>query len=222
MISEIEESLYTIYSGLSDIKSERDRLVVQLDEQLKQESSLKQLLLSSKEAQSILQTVARETQSEIEDHISTVVTMALSAVEVDDVSVPKPPEFVARAVERRDSTEFDLLFKEEGVEQYPLLCSGFGYVDIADYALRVDFILLELEYSKSNVRKVLILDEPFRNADPKLQFKISEMLHMVSDDLGFQQIIVSHAEGVNVDADKIFYVEKQGNICTIEELSQKA
>jgi len=38
---------------------------------------------------------------------------------------------------------------------------------------------------------------------------------MVSHELGFQQIIVSHAEGVNVEADRKFEVVKSGNISTV-------
>jgi len=202
------------------IKSERERLsklISDKDAIVKQIKSLNDSIAESnkdltaaKGALVVLQAVARETQAELEGHISSVVTLALSAVEVDDPEIPKPPEFVARAVERRNSIELDLLFKEGSREQDPLGCSGYGYVDIADYALRVQFILLESEYSSADIRKTLILDEPFKNVDPKLQYKVSEMLKMVSDDLGFQQIIVSHGEGINRSADVLFSVRKIG------------
>ena len=205
-----------IKSEVKDRRTERSQLQTELSSLLVDRDSAEEYLIAAREAQGILQTVARETQSEIEDHLSGVVTLALSAVEVDDPKIPPPPEFVARMVERRGSTECDLLFKEGDREQYPKDCSGFGYVDIADYALRIDYILLENEYGTEEVRKTLISDEPFRNADKLLQYKISEMLHMISDKLGFQQIIVSHAEGVNIDADKIFNVTKKGEISSVE------
>jgi len=205
--------------AIEDTKSNRDRIRAELSSLLSDRENAEEYLLATKEAQGIIQTVARETQSEIEDHISGVVTLALSAVEVDDPKIPPPPEFVVRMVERRDGTECDLIFKEGDREQHPLECSGFGYVDIADYALRLDYIILENEYGGEEVRKTMISDEPFRNVDSKLQFKVSEMLHMISNKLGFQQIIVSHAEGINVSADKTFRIEKIDGISKATEVS---
>jgi len=212
----MNESDLKIYDSIKDvlelIKSDRDLQIGKLKSFAKSKSEAEEYLICAKEAQTILISEARDTQSEIEEHISKIVTMALAAVEVDDPSVPKPPEFVARMVERRDNTECDLLFKEGDREDYPKESSGYGYQDIADYALRVDFILLEEEYCEEEIRKVLILDEPFRNADSRLQYKISSMLRMVSEELGFQQIIISHAKDVNIEADKTFHVEKVGKI----------
>lgn len=195
---------------------ERQRALAEMESLLADRTQAEEYLLGAKEAQSILSAVARETQSQIEDHLSGIVTLALSSVEVDDPEIPKPPQFVARMVERRDGTECDLIFKEGDREQHPLNSAGFGYVDIADYALRVDYILLEEEYGSEDVRKTLISDEPFRNVDPKLQHKVSDMLRMISDKLGFQQIIVSHAEGVNISADKTFHVTKRGELSHVE------
>lgn len=195
------------------LNSIKDRLSVLQ----KQKEETEKDIIAAKEAQEILRIVARETQSEIENHLSNIVTMALSSVEVDSETVPKPPEFIARMVERRGATECDLLFKEGDREQHPLDCSGYGYVDVADYILRVAYILLEDEYCDYEVRKALISDEPFRNADPALQYKISEMLNMVSQDLGFQQVIVSHAEGVNIKAETTFNVVKTKSVSTVRK-----
>lgn len=190
------------------LKDQLDSLIMKNDETEKD-------IIAAKEGQSILRTVARETQSIIEDHLSNIVTLALSSVEVNDKRVPKPPKFIARMVERRGVTECDLLFKEGEREQYPLECSGYGYVDIADYILRVGYILLEDEYCDYGVRKTLLSDEPFRNVDPLLQYKVSEMLLMISNDLGFQQILVSHAEGVNIKAESTFNVIKESGISRV-------
>ena len=210
---------YDTYSDIKDyvgsIKTRRSIELGKLAGLKSDKDKAEEYLICAKEAQMILTAVARETQSEIEEHLSNIVTMALAAVEVDDPSVPKPPEFIARFVERRDSTECDLLFKEGDREDYPKDSSGCGYQDIADYALRVDYILLEEEYGEEEIRKLLLLDEPFRNADPRLQHKIAEMLLMVSNELNFQQLIVSHAKGVNNEADKTFHVEKINGISRV-------
>ena len=210
-----ENGLLAMKFKVDEIISEKKALNEQLKSLTADKKETEDNFMSAKKAQLILKTEARKTQSEIEEHISNTVTMALAAVEVDDPNVPKPPEFIARIVERRDSTECDLLFKEGDREQHPFNSSGFGYCDVADYALRVCYILLSDEYGEDEIRKTLILDEPFRNADPKLQSMISEMLKMVSHDLGFQQIIVSHAEGVNIKADKKFHVKKYGVVSTV-------
>ena len=208
----MREQLVDIRAYIDEVSAEWSRLRSNIVELKADKKEAKEDIIAAKEAQEILKVVARETQSEIEDHISNIATMALSSVEVDDDKIPKPPEFLARMVERRGATECDLLFKEGDREQHPLECSGYGYVDIADYILRVAYILLEDEYCDHEIRKTLLSDEPFRNVDPKLQYKVSEMLQMISNDLGFQQIIVSHAEGVNVEAETTFNVIKTKKI----------
>lgn len=218
MIESITDQVSDMRSVVNDIIFEKTLLESQLKSQNYDKKETEKDLDGAKGAQEILMFVARETQSNIEAHLSRVVTMALSAVEVEDENVPKPPEFIVKMVERRGSTECDLLFKEGDREQNPLECSGYGYVDIADYSLRVAYALLEEEYCSYEVRKTLISDEPFRNCDPKLQYKVSEMLQMISNDLGFQQIIVSHAKGVNIDADVTFHVVKNGKISKVSRI----
>ena len=204
--SEFEEIRDAIY----DLEIERDKIRSLIQSLRSRREEIKAELQASEEAQIVIQEEAKSTQSEIEEHISGIVTLALSAVEVDDKRVPKPPEFIARAVVRRKSTEIDLIFKEGDREQRPLYCSGFGFIDVADVALRIAFIELEIEYVDDKIRKTLILDEPFRNVDPLLQYKVSDMLSAISKELGYQFIIVSHAEGVNTGADREFQVQKIG------------
>lgn len=216
------EVLDDIKFTIGDILSEKLNLESKLADFIKDKEKTEDDLICAKEAQAILNTVARETQSEIEQHITTIVTMALAAVEVDDPKVPKPPEFVAKMVERRDGTECDLFFKEGDREDYPKESGGYGYQDVADYLLRIDYILLNNEYNDVQIRKTIFADEPFRNADPQLQYKISEMLEMVSNDLGFQQIINSHAKGVNINAETVFEVVKIDGISKVTKKSNHA
>lgn len=200
---------------VADCKINKRSLEDQLKRLKKDKVETELDIQSAKEAQAILLSEAKKTQSEIENHITGVVTLALSAVEVDDVKIPKPPAFIAKMVEKRNNTECLFFFKEGKREQHPLECSGFGYVDIADYIIWIAYLLLDDEYSDHDIRKTVISDEPFRNVDPMLQYKVSEMLNMISNDLGFQQIIVSHAKGVNVAADKVFDVTKIGKLSKV-------
>ena len=210
-LTEIEEVRSYVGDKILRKSAFEGQLVVQKNDL----EETKKNLIGAQEAQMVLKETARETQSEIEEHLSSVVTLGLSAVEVDDDKIPKPPQFLAKMVDRRGTTECDLLFKEGNREQHPLDSSGYGYVDIADYVLRIGYILLEEEYCDYEVRKTLLSDEPLRNVDPALQFKVSEMLQMISEDLGFQQIIVSHAKGVNIKAESSFGVVKEGKISKV-------
>ena len=157
-------------------------------------------------ARVIIQTVAKETQKNLEFHLSHLVTMALAAV------FPEEIEFVARIEVRRGKTECDLLFKEFDQEYDPLEGSGFGPVDVASFALRITF------WSLNKNRPTFILDEPFRNVSPDLQHKVSDMLKEISKRLGVQIVMVSHQEDINVSADKTFVATKEGKVTRLEEL----
>ncbi|KXH69829.1 MAG: hypothetical protein AM326_01780 [Candidatus Thorarchaeota archaeon SMTZ-45] len=160
----------------------------------------------AKKARIIIQTVAQETQRNLEFHLSHLVTTALAAVFPEDI------QFVARIEVRRGKTECDLKFSEYGQEYDPLEGSGFGPVDVASFALRVTF------WSLKKNRPTFLLDEPFRNVSPDLQHKVSDMLKMVSEKLGLQIVMVSHQEDVNVSADKTFVARKEGKVTRLEEL----
>ena len=159
-----------------------------------------------KKARIIIQTVAQETQKNLEYHLSDLVTSCLHAVFPDNI------KFVVNIEMRRGKTECDLLFEEFDKQYKPLEGSGFGPVDVASFALRVCF------WSLKKNRPVFILDEPFRNVSPDLQNKVSAMVKKLSDKLGIQIIMVSHQEEINVAADKTFLSEKHGQISTVNEI----
>ncbi|MDY6957784.1 MAG: hypothetical protein SVK08_01370 [Halobacteriota archaeon] len=168
-----------------------------------EENSL--LYENSLKARAVIQEIAQETQKELEFHISNLVTLALDIVFPDENI-----HFVTRFVQRRNKTECDLLFEENGNEYKPLDGSGYGAVDVAAFALRL--ALWTLDPSS----EVMILDEPFRDVSPDLQSKVGEMLKTLSDRIGIQIIMVSHAEDVNIQADKTFVIKKSKDQCYVE------
>jgi DNA repair exonuclease SbcCD ATPase subunit len=105
-----------------------------------------------------------------------------------------------------------LKFSKEGEDCNPLDASGGGSVDVASFALRVAFMSMENPPS----RKVLILDEPFRFVSPDLQHKCSEMIREISQRMGLQVIMISHAENIIDSADKVFEVVKVGEISEVK------
>jgi len=144
----------------------------------------------------LIQAVAEQTQKNLEFRISKLVTTALSAV-FDD-----PEEFLVKFVKRRGKTECDLLFIKNGREMNPIGFTGGGVLDITCFALRIAF------WSLKKNRDTILIDEPFRNLHGiKEQERCSEMVKMLSDELGIQFLMVSDVDLVNKAADKVFNVD---------------
>jgi ABC-type dipeptide/oligopeptide/nickel transport system ATPase subunit len=155
--------------------------------------------MHSEKAREIIQLVAQATMSNLEFHISNLVSLALKSVS------PDFPEFVAKIEIRRNQTEVDFLFSEFGREQKPMDSSGYGAVNIGAYALRVSF------WSLDKNRNVMLLDEPFPDLSPDLQEKAGDMVKMISEKLNLQHILISHAEDFNYGADRTFTITKHGD-----------
>jgi len=193
--------------SLSQVKTRIDRMTGQRDRiktdiQLTEDNieQTKTKLKNLEKAQAIVREVGKQTQEQLEFHISELVSLALSAV-FDD-----PYEFKLKFVLRRGKTEADLLFIKNGQEMNPIDSSGGGPIDVASYALRVAMWSL----AKPRTRAVLVLDEPFRFLSRDLQPRASKMLKMVHKKLGLQHIMVSHSPDLIDGADKIFEVVQQG------------
>ena len=187
----------------SEDESQLDFLVKQLSSLKKEEERRKEILQRSLEARLIIQLVAQDTVSNLEVHLSSLGTMALSAVS------NKWPDFVAEVKIQRNQVELHLLFEEHDRKQKPLDSSGFGPCDVADYAMQIAFWCLDKN------RPTILLDEPFRNVSPGLQHKVSQMVERITEELGIQQIMISHAKNINTAADRTFFVEKTGKISKV-------
>jgi DNA repair exonuclease SbcCD ATPase subunit len=86
---------------------------------------------------------------------------------------------------------------------------GGGAKDIASIALRMAV------WSICKTRALMILDEPCKFLSRGLQTKASEMLKMMSTELGIQIIMVSHVEEMITAADKVINVEKVDGISRV-------
>jgi len=189
---------------VNDVR-DRDSLKTKLEDLKETKGVLEAKLRDAESARTIHQIVAQKTLANLEFHISTLTSTALCSVD------PTWPEFIARMETRRNQTETDLLFKEFGVEQRPLESSGFGTCDVAGYALRPTL------WSLNKTRESFIHDEPFRDVSPDLQHRVSPVIKMVADKLKLQILMVSHADDINVAADRTFYVSKEGKYSLVEE-----
>jgi DNA repair exonuclease SbcCD ATPase subunit len=193
-----KEGFEQIKSTYERLKGKRDGL---RDIHTQETGKLEQLRTSVEASERgivILQHVAKETQRNLEAHISNLVTTALASV------IPDSPEFETEIEIARNTTECRFYFNEFGERSRPTDAAGGGPLDIASFALRTSY------WSLNKNRAVFVLDEPFKFVSPGLQSKVSEMLKMLSEKLGLQIIMVSHAEEINYSADKTFHVEKVG------------
>lgn len=154
----------------------------------------------------IVKIVGLKTQQNLQFHISNISTMALDAV------FDRSYELIAEFVERRGRTECDLLLKTEDMTIDPLDSSGGGVVDVVSFALRV------AAYSLQNpkVRPVLLLDEPFTHLSEQLFPKACELLRQISNELGVQMIVITHAEALMDCADKTFQISLRKGVSKIK------
>ena len=139
-------------------------------------------LTYSEEAQRILQTVAATVQQEAHSRIAGVVSRCLEYVFED------PYEFRIEFEEKRGRTEANLVFVRNGNVLDPLQASGGGAIDVASFALRLACLVL----SRPALRRLLVLDEPFKNLSAAYRPKISSLLGALSAEMGVQILMVTH------------------------------
>jgi len=165
-----------------------DRLLVQRKvavETVKRESVLLfeavEKVLAVEEAQSIAQQIAQTLQQQVHQKISRIVTQSLQAV-FDD-----PYEFKIIFDRKRGKTEARMVFVRDGVElDDPMNEVGGGVIDVASLALRLASVLL----SRPPHRRLIILDEPFKNVRGKeFRKRVRGMMLALCESMGFQFVL---------------------------------
>lgn len=136
------------------------------------------------DAQEIIQHLAQAVQQQAHDRIASVVSSCLSAV-FDD-----PYMFRIVFERKRGRTEATLRFTRRGLEVDPLTASGGGMVDVAAFALRAACLVLH----QPKLSRVLVLDEPLKFVSREFRPGVKQMLERLSEDLGVQIVMVTHAE----------------------------
>lgn len=139
----------------------------------------------SQQAQEVLQRLAQAVQQQAHNRIAGVVTSCLQTVFGEQAY-----EFKIEFDRKRGRTEARLLFLRGDLEVDPLTASGGGMVDVAAFALRAACLMLH----RPRVRRLLVLDEPFRFVSAEFQDNVRQMLEGLAADLGMQIIMVTHNE----------------------------
>ena len=137
---------------------------------------------SVSEAQELAQNVAQAVQQKAHDQIAEVVSRCLEAV------FDEPYEFRIHFERKRGRTEARLTFERDGMEVDPMTASGGGVVDVASFALRLSCLIL----NKPPLRRILIMDEPFKYVSEEYRERVRELLETLAQEMGVQLLMVTH------------------------------
>ena len=193
------------------LEQERGKLSQLLEDKKTTENKLDfnlELRIDIEEAQLIIQTVAQETQNQITEYISDLVSSALEAV------FDNPYTMKLEFVQRRGKTEADLKFIRDGNKIDPMDESGGGILNVAATALKVSLWSL----TKSS-RNIMLLDEPvhfLHNSEAQQRF--SELLSSMSKELNLQFITITgedESEAIISQADRVFRLHLENGITQI-------
>jgi len=187
-------------------KGQRDQVSSQIDETKDKIRKFTKRDKRISKAQLIIQTVAQQTQQQLEYHVSELVTLALSGV------FPRPYRLNLDFELRRGKSEADLTFSPPGsdVKIDPINASGGGAVDVASLGLRMSMWSLK----RPRTRPTFFLDEPFKNInDPGrkrgLHARAAEMLKEISRKLKVQMVVVTLTDELIEVADRVFDVSQR-------------
>jgi len=144
-------------------------------------------LTAVKEAQEIVQQLAQQIQQQTHNKIAGVVDRCLKTVFGDEYG------FVIHFERKRGRTEAELVLLRDGNEiDDPLNADSGGVVDVAAFALRLSCLIL----NKPPLRRILILDEPFKFVSAEYLGNVRMLLESLSKDFGIQIIMVTHIEAL--------------------------
>jgi len=187
---------------LEELRAQAKRHERERDEALENERTMDEALV-------VVRAVALETQRQLEFHLSSLATLALSEVFGEDAY-----RLSVKFVERRGRTECDVAFRRgrRGEAVHPMSAAGGGAVDVAAFALRLSL------WTMKKSAPVMILDEPFRFLSTDLRPRAAKLVKELSERLGIQFVIVTHDETLAGAADKTFKVTKKGKESNVEEI----
>jgi len=171
----------SVLERFEKIKSQYEYNELKLKELKENKTQAIQEAADIEQAQILFQKTAAAIQKEVHQKISTLVTRCMKAVFEEDF------EFKINFEQKRGKTEAELIIKKEGNEEDPLFGSG-GELDVASFALRLSALLLQ----QPPLRRILILDEPFRCVDAKKRPRLRKLLESLSSELGIQIVIITH------------------------------
>lgn len=168
----------------NSLEGEYKHLVRLVREEKLKLKEAKELLENTKEAQGLIQEVSQKVQEQAHSQIASIVSKCLTSV------FSSPYEFRILFEKKRNKTEARLVFLRDGKEIDPTSASGGGVLDVASFALRLACLMM----SKPKLRRVLILDEPFKHLSKNYRPRVRTLLEELSEELKVQIVMVTHDE----------------------------
>lgn len=172
-----------IRNRVNSLLAERDHILKQVEEETTAVKQLQEELEHIQEAQKIIQSIAQGVQQQVHHRIAAVVTKCLQSVFPED-----PYEFKIIFEQKRGKTEARLCFVRDGNEVDPTSASGGGCIDVAALALRLSCLILR----RPHLRRLLVLDEPFRFLSPEYRELIPDLLMTLSEEMGVQIVMTTN------------------------------
>jgi len=162
--------------------SQRNYLIQTYKRKKEELAGLQQVVGDLNEARDIVIEVSRAIQQEVHNQIAAIVSECLEIV------FDEPYTFEIQFERKYDRTFANLVFIRDGETINPMDASGGGVIDVASFALRLSCMML----SKPKLRRLLVLDEPFKFVSLNYQERVREMLETLSERLNIQIIMVTH------------------------------
>lgn len=146
-------------------------------------------LQTAETAQKVVQQVAVKVQEKAHLQIAHLVTRCIQTVFENEM------EFRILFEKKRGKTEARFAFFEDGEELDPEEGSAGGVIDVAAFGLRLACLLL----MRPSRRKVLIMDEPFKNINGEHnQERAGALVEALAQETGVQFIIVTDDEWLKI------------------------
>ena len=182
------KSLSDISKKVNGVLEKSKLLKTQVSSEKKSLEKAQKQLDHAKAAAEFILEFSKHVQQESHSQIANIVSRCLSEV------FDEPYEFKIDFIKKAARTEAQIYFEKDGNTVDPLTASGGGVVDVADFALRIASILL----SKPQLRRFLILDEPFRFVSAEYAPRVRDMLLSLAHDFDFQILMVTHSSDLEI------------------------
>jgi DNA repair exonuclease SbcCD ATPase subunit len=169
--------------AMARLEAERAHALATLREEESRLEEAREALEHAQEAQGVLQGVAEATQRLAHERLAGAVSSCLRAI-FDDAYL-----FTIDFEKKRGRTEAVLRFSRDGESFDPLASSGGGAIDVAAAALRAAC----LTASRPALRKLLVLDEPFKYVSKGYRPAARALVERLAEDAGIQFVIVTHS-----------------------------
>ena len=152
------------------------------------------------EALVVLQELEKTWRGTFEQALASVVGEGLSAVFGDEI------ELLFISDIKRDVAHLDMKLKTNGLVTSLMGAKGGSVINVLSVLLRV---LLTIS-SRPEMRRVLILDEPFSMVSAEYRAPLAQLLKEMAERLDVQFIITSHEPEISDAADVAYQILKDG------------